>query len=230
MSSIAAELSPTEAYFYVVSDSQGMVGAFMTEYEIKEKVLTPYPIVPFRIQRFPLAQGATDQVWAVLYTNGTTAYVSNSRAESLRVQKAMANIGIVFDEEIDFWQHPMGELVTASKERLNSITHAHAMYASGLTDEVKTEKESADEDLLAELLANRGEGPIARLLKANERISFLENVIDIAVVAAVESDPAAAVESDPAAAVESDPAVVAAVETGPAAVVETELADEKHSD
>ena len=191
----SAEVNP---YFYAVSDAYGLVGTFMTEFEIQEKILSPYPIVEFLIQRFPLAPGPTDQVWAVIYLNGVIAYVSNSRSESLRVQTAMAKIGIVFDETIDFWQHPMGKLVTAAEERLDSVTQAHSMYALGPdaagTDAAGTDAAGpdaagpdSDAEVFTQFMERSCDGPIARLLKLNARISFLENVVDLPGFTEVES-------------------------------------------
>ena len=169
----------TAPYFYAVSDAHGLVGTFMTEFEIEEKLLRPYPIVEFLIQRFPLASGSVDQVWAVIYLNGVIAYVSNSRSEALRIQTAMAKIGIVFDENIDFWQHPMGKLVTAAEERLDSISQAHSMYMSGTATDAS--ESAVDAEVFAKFMKKSEDGPIARLLKENKRISFLENIVDIPV-------------------------------------------------
>ena len=220
MSATESTVATVNPYFYAVSDAHGFVGAFMTEFEIQEKILTPYPIVQFLIQRFPLASGPTDQVWAVIYLNGVIAYVSNSRSESLRVQTAMAKIGTVFDETIDFWQHPMGKLVTAAEERLESITQAHLMYATGTAGSDAAGSDAAGSDADAELFArfmNGGsDGPIARLLKDNKRISFLENIVDLPEfdAAAVEPavEPAAASAVEPAAALAVEPPAASAVE------------------
>ena len=235
MSATESTVATVNPYFYAVSDAHGFVGAFMTEFEIQEKILTPYPIVQFLIQRFPLASGPTDQVWAVIYLNGVIAYVSNSRSESLRVQTAMAKIGTVFDETIDFWQHPMGKLVTAAEERLESITQAHLMYATGTagSDAAGSDAASsdaagsdaagsdaagsdADAELFARFMNGGSDGPIARLLKDNKRISFLENIVDLPEfdAAAVEPavEPAAASAVEPAAALAVEPPAASAVE------------------
>lgn len=166
-------------YIYVISDACGFIGAFSSVAEAKEKVLTPYSLVPLLVQRFRRAPGDGASVWAIPYREtNATAFVSNDREAAVRAQKALLNIGLTYPDSVDYWEQPLGRPVPAACERLASAHRAHQIYAGEAVTEEEKAREQTSEEIIKAVLECRGD-PIDRLIQENERISFLDSVVDI---------------------------------------------------
>jgi len=166
-------------YIYAVSDACGFIGAFSSVAEAKERVLVPYSLVPFLVQRFRRAPGDGASVWAIPYREtNATAFVSNDREAAVRAQKALLNVGLTYPDSVDYWEQPLGRPVPAACERLASAHRAHQIYAGETVTEEEKAREQTSEEIIKAVLECRGD-PIDRLIQENERISFLDCVVDI---------------------------------------------------
>jgi hypothetical protein len=166
-------------YIYAISDACGFIGAFSSVAEAKEKVLAPYSLVPFLIQRFRRAPGDAANVWAIPYREtNATAFVSNDREVAIRAQKALLNVGLTYPDSVDYWEQPLGRPVPAACERLASAHRAHQIYAGETVTEEEKAREQTSEEIIKAVLECRGD-PIDRLIQENERISFLDCVVDM---------------------------------------------------
>ncbi|NBV25595.1 MAG: hypothetical protein EBS05_27265 [Proteobacteria bacterium] len=186
---LAAPTAPDpNASLVAVSDSGGFLGAFLSVPEANTKVIERYPLVPFLVQRFPLAAGEPlSHVWAVPYRDTTAlAVVTNSREEAERVRRALALVGLAYEDSVDYWKLPLGAVVESGAERLESQRRAHLMYADSAVDAELLRQAAAGEKAYRDLSRAQEEsaaqlaadGPIAQLIRENARIGFLDCVVD----------------------------------------------------
>ncbi len=172
---------PTERpeSYYVLSDGHGFVGAFYSAAAAEEKV-AEYNLIPFLVQRFGVAPGPVGTIWVVLYRDiDAVAFVSNSRAEAERVQTVYNQIGLTYTDSIDYWEHPANMVSDAVNERLKSFSRAHTMYAGELSPEELMARQIKDYNKICELMQPRKDGPIARMLKENEKITIIDCVVPV---------------------------------------------------
>src|SRR4029079_13769634 len=170
------EPEPTErpVVYQVVSDSHGFVGAFYTEQGVRDHVLSQFSLTPFVVQQFAVFPGQHTKIWVVLYRDiDAVAFVSNDRDEAERRQDAFGRIGLTYPDNIDCWEHPVGIVTRPAFDRLRMMHDVHTMIA-GSEDAEKTEL-----DRLDRLLQPKGDGPIARLLREEERISILNCIVPL---------------------------------------------------
>ena len=164
----------------VVSDSYGFVGAFKSIGEAKDKVLIKYQLLPFLVQKFPLNETAGDNVWVIPYRDtNAVAFVSNDRDKALKMQKALQNVNLTYQDSIDYWEQPLGRVVPAADERMASVNRAHEIYASNVISQEEKDREVAAQELIQSVVDNKLESPIDRLIRENERITFLDCVVEI---------------------------------------------------
>jgi hypothetical protein len=172
-----------------VSDAGGFLGAFLSVPEANTKIIERYPLIPFLVQRYPLdGKAPLTHVWAVPYRDSTAlAVVTNSRDEAERVRRALALVGLAYEDSVDYWKLPMGDVVESGAERLESQRRAHLMYADGAVDaelqrqaaagaKVYQDMTNAQEEMAAKLAAD---GPIALMIRENARIGFIDCVVDV---------------------------------------------------
>jgi len=172
--------APRPDHLCVVSDSAGYVGTFSSLEAASAAVLKKHPFTPFLVQKFPVAPGPVDTVWVVLYRDlDAVAFVSNDRAEALRVQGIFANVGLTYVDSIDYWEQPIGTIAKAASDRLDSQTRAQLMYI-GDDEESFRKMEEEDHARLEALTAPRKDGPLARLILENERITIFDAVVPTA--------------------------------------------------
>jgi len=201
-----------------VSDAAGFVGAFLTVAEAKAKVLDKFKLIPFLVQRFPLApmeavapeeKSTTTEaplnIWVVPYRDtNAVAFVSNSRSKAVQIQLSLQNVGLTYPDTIDYWMLPLGKVVVAAGERMASIVRAHQIYADESLREEEKEKEAAADELIRRVVEDRLDGPLDRLIRENERITLFDCVIDI-----VDADSEAETGAESNAEAKSDTGAVA---------------------
>jgi hypothetical protein len=175
---------------YIVSDRIGFVGAFPSLAAAREAVLTPYPSVPCLVQRFPAAPGPCAKVWVVLYRDlDAVAFVSNARAEAERVRDLCARVGLAYLDDLDYWQQPFGVVPEHAAGRLSAQHRAHVLCAAGLPPGQLQEMEAADLARL-EAFSRESDGPLAQLIRENEKITMMDCVVPAAPWAGLEDGEA----------------------------------------
>jgi hypothetical protein len=171
---------PTPAQdFYVVSDRNGFVGAFLTR-EAAVAVGRQYPTLQFIAQKYPLEPGLQTHVWLVLYqANDLVAFASNSHEKALQVQETFGSIGAAHEDDLDYWKQPFGSIPESVKSRLDSEHRAHVMYAGPLAEEAYRKLEEADAKRVEKFMGVEAEGPLERAIRENERMSILDHVVAV---------------------------------------------------
>lgn len=165
----------TSESYYVLSDNQGFVGAFYTAEEASVVINKYYPI-PFIVQRFEVAPGPTETVWVVIYRDiDAVAFVSNDRATAKRVKKIYDSVGLTYPDSIKYWEHPVGKISQTAESRLDSISRANSMYAGNLSLEELQARELEDYKKISNLSMSKG--PIARVIKENQKIMIFDCVV-----------------------------------------------------
>jgi hypothetical protein len=102
---------------FVALDSNGFVGCFLTEAEAK-KLLDPFG-VQYILTKYPLEEKVqTAKVWVLPY-RGTEmpAYVTNDMQKAIARQKALLTIGQTIDDDVKYWEHPVGKMFEFALQR-----------------------------------------------------------------------------------------------------------------
>jgi hypothetical protein len=197
------------------------VGAF---YDAASAVTeaTKHHLVHFLIQRFRVAPGPVGTVWVVLYRDiDAVAFVSNSRAEAESTQKAYSSVGLTYEDSIDYWEHPANVVNKGSVQRLEAQSQAHEMYGPSISLEELQAQELAAYEQISRMMQPREDGPLAQVIRENQRITILDCVIErvVPIGGAVRgsvvpnADPAADPDADPAADPATDPAADSAADS-----------------
>jgi len=176
------EPEPAErpTYYYVLSDSNGFVGAFYTA-DDANAVVQQYSPIPFIIRRFEVSPGPVSMIWVVLFRDiDAVAFVSNCRAEAERMQNIYIRVGLSYSDSIDYWEHPANKIPKAVFERLEALKGAHEMFNDPDTLERLRAREEEDYERVERLTKVRADGPIAKLLRENEMITIFDCVQPIA--------------------------------------------------
>jgi hypothetical protein len=174
----AAKQRPGPTRIYVVSDSQGFVGAFLSRTEAYA-AMKPHVLSPFLIHAYGAAPGPLDSVWIVLYrANDAVAFVSNDRSVAASAQKKYAAVGLAYEDDIDYWEQPVGAICKSAAARLETVSRAHELLAADCVESAIEERNAADEALLDRLTRPIPGGPIERLLRETERITIMDQVVE----------------------------------------------------
>jgi hypothetical protein len=182
-----ADGAPTGSNIFVLSDSCGFAGAFLSR-GVAEDTARRHALVPMVIQAFPFAaQCAAEKVWVVLYrANDAVAFVSNDRDEAERVHEALGKIGLTFYEDsIDHWEHAVGVLSENAAERLRAVDLAHRMYAGCAVEEESLRIEEADLAKAEQFLdfgitkGTAAAAAVAAVPEACPRVSILDHTVHI---------------------------------------------------
>jgi hypothetical protein len=122
----------SEARIYVLADSGGAVGAFLTRAEATA-VKKRYPSVPMLIYAFPLRRGTpADKIYVIPYRQtNAVAYASNSRAECEEVQKTLLTIGLAYEDSLDYWECDAGRLIESGEKRLHELQELERLALDG---------------------------------------------------------------------------------------------------
>jgi len=117
-------------YCYVVSDSEGFIGGFLT-IKSAEEAVHEYTEqgVPFIVSKFPLNTTIqtnpvdTYPIFVLPYKgNNAVAFVSNDLDEVRKVHSALCRLDLTYEGEPDFWEAPINTIVEAAKRRLDQQT------------------------------------------------------------------------------------------------------------
>jgi hypothetical protein len=114
--------SARETKIYVLADSGGAVGAFLTHTDAAA-VMKRYPSVPMLVYAFQMRPGApVDKAYIVPYRPmNAVAYASNSRAECEKVQKTLLTLGLTYEDPLDYWECTLGRLIASGEKRLSDL-------------------------------------------------------------------------------------------------------------
>ncbi len=110
-------------------DQQGYVGNFYSLAEI-QALAKQYPSTPLTVLRFLVdASSPLDTIWVIsLRESGFVAFASNSRARACRYQESLANVGMVYSDDCDYWMQPANSVQTFARQRLqHALAAASAM-------------------------------------------------------------------------------------------------------
>ena len=118
-------------WIYVLADSGGFVGAFRTQEELDARVMRKYGAVPMILHRYEWdPAGDPAHVWVVRHPqDGTVLFVTNSRPRAERIQRQYHRVGVVSDENIDYWIQRLGEVRREVLQRLDSTKETLRLYA-----------------------------------------------------------------------------------------------------
>ncbi len=123
---------PSMLKVYVLADSGGAVGAFLTNAEAAA-VKKRYPSVPLLIYAFPLSRDTpTDKIYILPYRQtNAVAYASNSRAECEKMQKTLLTVGLTYEDSIDYWECAVGRLIESGEKRLDELLELERLAFDG---------------------------------------------------------------------------------------------------
>jgi hypothetical protein len=141
----------SEARIYVLADSGGAVGAFLTRAEAAA-VKKRYPSVPMLIYAFPLRRSApADKIYVIPYRQtNAVAYASNSRAECEEVQKTLLTIGLAYEDSLDYWECAAGQLIESGEKRLHELHELERLALdSNAYAEMRRDSDEKTEQLFA---------------------------------------------------------------------------------
>jgi len=117
-------------------------------------------------------------IWVVLYRDlDSVAFVSNSRAEAERIQNIYNTVGLAYIDSIDYWEHPANKISNAAADRLEVLSEAHKAFAEPDALEKMQTRADKDSEYLEQLLKMRENGPIAKVLRENEKITIFDCVV-----------------------------------------------------
>lgn len=172
--SATAEPLPVVPRIHVVSDSAGFVAAFLNREQIVTAILEKYPEQNFVIQSFPMSEEhSKSEVFIIPYiTINSVAFVSNDRAECQRVHQALLRVGLTYDDDVDFWKHPVGIVCAPAKKRLDHMRETVVVAAGVL------------EERLFESMKPMKGGPIEAALREMQKITIMDSVISVSAVPA----------------------------------------------
>ena len=122
-------------FLYVVVDSFGFVGAFLSLAAAVDLALVKYAPLPFVIQRYPTAPGPVGTAYVVaLAANDSVLCVSNSQGVAARVNLAYNAIGIAVEDSAEFLSAPVGQVAPAAVRRLDLQLAALSKYAADTSE------------------------------------------------------------------------------------------------
>src|SRR5277367_4790353 len=98
-------------HLYVVSDTHGFVGVY-SSLEAAQGLARAHAPVPFLIHRYAAEPGGSqEEAWMIIYeANEAVAFASNCKETARAVQKKYLTVGLVYDEDVGYWQHPLNVL------------------------------------------------------------------------------------------------------------------------
>jgi len=158
-------------YLYVLSDNVGYVGSYYSISDIEEIVSAYHLITSFMVQCFKTSKAADlFTVWVVLYKDiDAVAFVSNNRMDAVKVHSTLMQMGLAYEDCIDYWKQTVG-LSPSAKERLDRI---HTIKDKKLLDDsynIFIQKL----DLSTENIPN---GPIEQLMNETQKITIMDAII-----------------------------------------------------
>lgn len=109
-------------HVFVVADSGGFVGSFLSKEHAVESTVKKYPDHPFISYTFALEPtiNATS-VYVLLYKYlDAVAFVSNDPAAARRAQKALQAVELTYGEALENWRHPTGVVAAAAHTRITA--------------------------------------------------------------------------------------------------------------
>jgi hypothetical protein len=170
-----------DAKCYVVSDAEGFVGAFLSPTEAVHR-MQKYSKhgIPFLITECPLKAGvSTANVYAIPYRgNNAVAFVSNDVEEAKWAQNALARVGLVFEDDVTFWECPTDHVLEVAERRLEQ--------------QIKPHKDSETSEALSRFMEAASLGANTLPLDEPEKIDILRGVVPRELPGPTPAEPAAA--------------------------------------
>lgn len=178
-------MAASEQTIVVVSDSVGFVGAFASVDEA-QTTLRPYLGVPLvycgwrrrAVEAAPASKDAEaeDLVWILPYkANNAVACASNVQAVVETAQQNLLRLGLVYDDNVKYWEAVVGVVSRPAQIRLNALVAAASTPPPGPADEKK------DTETVSNFLAFACEGACEIASRHDEkepkRIDLLESVV-----------------------------------------------------
>jgi hypothetical protein len=130
-------------HIYVVSDALGFVGAFSSKTKAADFVQL-YAPTPFLIHRYDAhPEGAQNTVWMVIYrANEAVAFASNRREIAEKVQKSYVYVGLAYDDDIGYWEHPLDIVAKTASMRLEAVARLVGEKAASSDHDPQGEREA----------------------------------------------------------------------------------------
>lgn len=122
---------------YVISDSAGYVGTFLSKNDVASCVVNKYPHVNFLVSEFPFEESGDQQyVWVVLFRDiDHVAFVSNDINKAIGKQKLLNRIELSYSDSIDYWKQNIGSLTDSVSERLHYQNEAYIKFVQDIDRE-----------------------------------------------------------------------------------------------
>lgn len=174
----AAIVQPGVRPLTVVADSSGFVGAFTNETKAKE-FITPYATkgVPFVLYNFTIDTSVAEQsrVFVVPYRGSdAVAFVSNDIARCRKVHTVLNAIGLTYEDDISFWEHPVDVPCAPAVKRLDTFLEGLRLYGA---DDAKAASDAEEKE--KRLFEENEDGPLSRMIRENEKICILSEVVPV---------------------------------------------------
>lgn len=162
----------------VVADSSGFVGAFSSNEKAKA-FAEPYANkgVPFIMYRYHLEKtpGLKNKVFVVPYRGSdAVAFVSNCAEKCRKIHAALNAVGLSYEDDISYWEHPVDVPCAPAVKRLDSFLEGLRLY--GRPDEVKAAAEMAEQKEKI-LFDENKDGPLSRMIRESEKITILDCIV-----------------------------------------------------
>ena len=134
--------APPPCCLVTASDRFGLVGGFYSA-EGAAAALAEWAGVPLLFQAWG-AKGGSPALWALPYAeNGAVAYATDRRELAAGAQAALLGVGLVPDDELDYWEAPIGAVVPAAARR-RRLHFPAGGAAPGPAEIASAAKEAAD--------------------------------------------------------------------------------------
>ncbi len=160
----------TPDYFLVVADQGGFVGAFLSAKEVIQHVIKRYPSIQTVIYKYKLDNKVSySNIYILPYKgNEAIAWAGNNIETCRQVQKTLSKIGIVYEDDVKYWEQPVGQICETALKRFQIEIESKKTLTSSEIE--KIEKQIS-------LLTEGGE--LSHCEVDNEKLSILDCIVPI---------------------------------------------------
>lgn len=114
-------MAPQPDKIIVAADREGFVGAF-ENISAAQMALEDFAGIPIVLTEYPRRDPDSDRVWVVPYIhNNAVAYVSDDREAAAAVQNELLRIELVYPDDLDYWEQPLGVVAPAARRRFEEV-------------------------------------------------------------------------------------------------------------